>query len=447
MADTAPPKDLYGVAYALCDAGQYRKAQPIIERFLAGEPESWNGWCVASWAAGSIGDASAALEYAARAITLAPEKEWPVRSYARALLGLGRAGQALVFARKAVELEPDAVLAWRCLAMTARYFGLPHEAESAAKSASTIAPDNVHATYAWAAAAEVMDPAEGIKIVLNALEREPNSVSLLRELAVLYSYERRFDDAMDLFERVLTQQPRDQSARSWYFGVRVMSGAEPDALEFIRDYLEQELRLASLAIEHRPTDFRPYIRAASAARRLGRHEQALAFAREASLHTPGEQYVDSWRVLAFTSCALQQWELAQFAINEAFKLDPYAPYRWIEMAEVSFLAGDFERSFGWARRVIDEQPSCMYVLKARAIAAHCLKDFEQATLCLEQHLERFPFGSCNAAHLAMCRVENRNHQGALEALRTSINWDPFCACEWRQLAETTMAQAGVRDEH
>jgi predicted Zn-dependent protease len=133
-------------------------------------------------------------------------------------------------------------------------------------------------------------------------------------------------------------------------------------------------------------------------------------------------------------------------MDEAYRLDPDAPYRWIEMAEVAFLAGDTERSSRWAQRVIDEQPSCMYVLKARAIAAHCVEDYGEASLCLGQYLESFPFSSCSASHLAKCRAETGDRQGALEAWRASTSWDPLCACEWRQLAETTMTRVGVELE-
>lgn len=447
VADTPPPRDPYGVAYALCDAGQYRKAQPFIERFLAGEPESWRGWCVASWAAHSIGDATAGLEYGARAITLAPDEEWPVRTYALSLRGLGRLGRSLEFARKAVELEPNEVLAWRCFAESARYFGLPEEAIRAANRASTIAPDSVHAMHAWVTAAEVMERTEGIKILLSALERDPSSVFLLHELAVLYSCERRFSEALDLFERVLRQQPRHRDARNWYLAVRAESGLASDANQLTREYFEEELRSSILEIEHRPTDFRPYVRSSDFAHRLGRLEESLAFARKASLHPPGEQYVGVWRVLALSACALQEWELAHFAIDEAYKLDPDSPYRWLELAEVSLLARDTERSISWAQRVIDEQPSCMYVLKARAIVAHCVEDFEEASLCLGQYLERFPLSSCNASHLAHCRAELGDHIGALEAWRKSTSWDPFCACEWRQLAETTMTRVGITLAH
>jgi tetratricopeptide (TPR) repeat protein len=447
VADIAPSKDLYGVAYALCEAGQYRNAQPIIERFLVENPENSKGWCVASWAANSIGDSPAGLEYAARAIALAPETEWPVRTYAIALRGLGRLGISLDYARKAVELEPNEVLAWRCVAESARYAGLPEEAESAANRAMTIAPDSVHATYALAAAAAIMDRTEGIQIMLSALEREPNSSSLLRELAILYSYEGRLNEAADFFERVLSQQPRDATARSSYVAVRGVLGGVTIATQLTREYLEHQLLSSTRDIEHRPTDFRPYIRSATYARRLGRHEEALAFAREASLLPPGEKFVGVWRYLVFSACAMRQWDLAKFAIDQACELDPSAPFRWIEISEVAFLAGDTERSLRWAQRVIDEQPSCMYISKAQAIIAHCLGDFEQASYCLGQFLLNFPFAACSTSELASCRAEIGDHQGALDAWRTATSQDPLCACEWRQRAETTMTRVGIRLEH
>jgi tetratricopeptide (TPR) repeat protein len=444
--NVAHSKDLYGVAYALCESGQYRKAQPIIERFLAGNPESSKGWCVASWAAYSIGDPIAGLEYAARAIALDPEKEWPVRSYSFALRGLGRTGRALEYARKAVELEPNEVLAWRCVADSARFAGLPVEAEDAAKRAMAIAPDSVHATYAMVAAAAVMDRARGIDIVLRALERQPNSVSLLRELAILYSAQGRLDEAADLFERVINQNPRDRDAHHWYLAVRGALGDEANP-QRIREYFEQELRSSTLEIQHRPSDFRPYLRSANIARQLGRNEEAAGFAREASLHPPGEQYVAVWRAVAYSACRVEQWELAQFAMNQAFELDPSPPHRWIELAEVSLLSGAADRAIQWAQRVIDEQPLCTQVLKARAIIAQCLGDFGGASSCLESYVSRFPFASCSTSQLAQCRAEMGDRQGALDAWRVTSSQDPICACVWRQRAEASMTRVGIRLEH
>lgn len=445
MADAVPPKDLYAVAYALCDGGQYRKAQPLIERFLAGNPESWRGWCVASWAAYSIGDSTAALEYAARAIALAPEKEWPVRSYSLALRGLGRIGAALEFARKAVELEPEEVLGWRCLAESSRYFGLPDEALAAAKQASTVAPDNVHAMYAWVAAAAGMDRTEGVTIVLRALEREPTSVALLRELAILYSNEGLLEEAQDLFRRVLGQNPRDNGAHHWYLAIRGASGIEGSAQAY-REFFEREFRSNSSEREHRSTDFRTFNLLADIARQLGLLDDAVALAREASVHPPGEQFVGVWRTLAFTACAVDQWPLALFAINQAFELDPTSPLRWLEAAEVSLLSGDVEQASHWAERVIDEQPSCSYVLKAQAIIAQCRKDFEAASKFLELFVMNWPFASCNSSQLAHCRAEMGDRYGALDIWDEANKRDPFCNCAWRQRAAASMARIGIRLE-
>jgi tetratricopeptide (TPR) repeat protein len=447
MADNAPSKDLYGVADALCRAGQYRKAQPIIERFLARNPESGKGWCLASWAATSIGDPTAGLEYAARAIALSPQEEWPVRNYALALRSLGRFGVSLEFAYKAVALDPDEVLSWRCVAESARYFGRPDEAEIAANRAMAIAPDSLHSMYALVAAAGIMKGNEGIEIMLRALEREPNSLYLLRELAIIYSRNGRLDEATDLLERVLKQQPRDRYAHSRYLAIRGQLRSASDLKQINREHFEHELRSSTNEIERRSTDFRPYVRSAVNARRLGHHHEALAFARAASLHPPGEQFVEVWRGIAYTACAAKQWELAKFAIHEAHDLDPSAPYRWLEIAEVAYLAGNPERAVLWARRVIDEQPLCIYVLNAQAIVACCLGDFEKASSYLRKDLEHFPFNPCGTSKLASCRAEVGDFGGALDAWRRAVDLDPNCDCEWRQLAAATMKRVGVEREH
>jgi hypothetical protein len=116
----------------------------------------------------------------------------------------------------------------------------------------------------------------------------------------------------------------------------------------------------------------------------------------------------------------------------------------MEIAEVSLLARDTERSVLWAQRIIDEYPSCVYVLRAKAIAAHSIGDLEEASLCIEGHLKRFPFNWCSAAHLAQCRAEVGDRQGAIEAWRNTVTLDPFCDCEWRQLAKMSMTRVGIK---
>jgi tetratricopeptide (TPR) repeat protein len=441
-----PPKDFYSVAYALCESGQYRKAQPIVEQFLASEPDSWRGWCVASWAATSIGDATAGLDYAARGMSLAPEKSWPVRSYAIALRALGRHGLALEFARKSVELDPLEVLSWRCVAESARHFGLTEEAVEAATRATEVAPDNTHAMRAWVAAARLIDRSEGIEIMLRALESEPNASILLRELAILYSYEGRYAEAKDLFERVLKLQPRDRGARGWLLAVIGAQEGQSSALPLMRDYFEQELRSSSLETKSQPSDFRPHIRSAFNARRLGFHEKALAFAREATLHPPAEQFVGVWRVLAQSACAMRQWELAKFAIDRAYELDPSDAFRWLEVAEVALLAGETDRASEWAQRVLDRQPSCIFAMRAHAIVALCRGDLEEASARLRECLQMFPFHACCAAQLAYCRAEVGDHNGALDAWGRSTDQEPFCSCEWRQRAESSMTRVGIEVE-
>jgi predicted Zn-dependent protease len=265
-------------------------------------------------------------------------------------------------------------------------------------------------------------------------------------LAILYSYEGRLNEASDLLERVLNQQPRDRNARHLYVTVRGVLGGVSTAKELTREYLEDDLRSSTLEIEHRPTDFRAYVRSVGNARQLGRNSEALAFAKQANLHPPGEQFVGAWRALAYSACAMRQWDLAQFAIEQACELDPNAPSRWIEIAEVAFLAGDTDRSISWAQRVINEQPLCVYVFKAKAVIAHCLGDFENASTYLYEHLNRFPFASCSASQLADCRAELGDHQGAIDAWRITTIQDPLCACEWRQRAKTTMTRVGIRIE-
>jgi tetratricopeptide (TPR) repeat protein len=441
-----PSTDLYGAAYALCDAGQFRKAQPMVSRFLAANPESWRGWCVAAWASNEIGDSSVGLEFASRAISLAPEREWPTRLYSHAIGGLGRVGIALEFARKAVRLEPDKVIAWRCLAEAAANFGLSSEAEEAARRAMALGPDDQQAMYAWVAAARVIERTEGIEVVLRALERNPTSSLLLRSLAIIYCNDLRLTEAKELLERALSLHPRDRRPIRAYLAVRGALEGPSTSASISRDHFEHELRASKAEIEKRPDDFRPYINSADNALHLGRHEEAFEFARASSLRPPGEQYSWVWRLLAYAACGINQWPYAKFAIGHAQELDPLSPSRWIEVAEVSFLAGDTDCALQWAQRVLDEQSSSDHVTYAQAILARCRGDIDVASAFLTEQLDRTPFYCCGTIQLATCRAELGDLDGALAAWERGSWNDPNWACNWRPLAREAMMRAGVTVE-
>jgi tetratricopeptide (TPR) repeat protein len=93
-------------AGSLCDLGRFDEAVNRLGVLLAHDSDNLRAVMLLSQALIGRGDASAALEQAERAVTLAPDDEWPHRLASIASRALGHRDDAVRHAETAVQLAP-----------------------------------------------------------------------------------------------------------------------------------------------------------------------------------------------------------------------------------------------------------------------------------------------------------------------------------------------------
>src|SRR5262245_56741449 len=94
-------------AQALIDIERWSEAVAILNRGLSANPD--NHWILCSLALShlNMGDRNRAMEYADRAVSLAPEDEWGHRLRSVILLQQKKNGESLLAAREAVRTAPE----------------------------------------------------------------------------------------------------------------------------------------------------------------------------------------------------------------------------------------------------------------------------------------------------------------------------------------------------
>jgi Flp pilus assembly protein TadD len=185
---STPTDDLTGAlqrAHALCELARFAEASQLLHQTISSHPQNPDAWSLLAAAELSAGNPDACLQAAERAISLAPESEWPHRLASAALRRLGRIGESIDHARGAVRIDPDN---WPALIELAR--SLAHndpdleEARSAAARALELAPNNPDTHLAaGVVAAAAKNRAEAEASFRKALSIDPNNTAAHNELA------------------------------------------------------------------------------------------------------------------------------------------------------------------------------------------------------------------------------------------------------------------------
>jgi tetratricopeptide (TPR) repeat protein len=128
-----------GIAYN--QAGQPRKAKPLLERALAVDPGYVPALVALSAAEVGLGSNEAALSNAVRAVTLAPKAVQPYLAQANAFLALERDADAVAALEVAFQLDPQNVQVLGDMGdILLRNLGKPAEALAKFEQAVQVAP-------------------------------------------------------------------------------------------------------------------------------------------------------------------------------------------------------------------------------------------------------------------------------------------------------------------
>jgi len=153
---------------------------------------------------------------------------------------------------KALTLEPD--LADAHLAMADLTFSVYWDwagAEAAANRVLTLRPGDLDAQMILAdlhIAFGRLDEAE--RITRAVLEKDPLNSRHARDLVRILFYSRRSDEALQLAESLIDENPNMPFIRAWIVGILVTQGRPDEALSYVQDEPVLFARLLSLAVAH-----------------------------------------------------------------------------------------------------------------------------------------------------------------------------------------------------
>lgn len=208
-------------AGALCELGRFTEAAGLLRQTIASGSQNPDAWSLLAAAELGAGNADDALEAAEKAISMAPESEWPHRVASAALGRSGRREESVGHAREAVRIDPSS---WRALTRLARSLtykssDLP-EAHELAAQAVALAPNSAetHLTAGVVATASKNRP-EAEAAFRQALALDPQNSAAHNELARMRMRGRtlsdpaRLADAATGFATSVGVDPRAAQAR------------------------------------------------------------------------------------------------------------------------------------------------------------------------------------------------------------------------------------------
>jgi len=274
----ADPKSVnarYNLGLALIDAGQFAGAEAELRKLLAESPNARVHVALGVAKQGLHDDAAAEAEF-----------------------------------RTALKLEPRSAIALQhlgeSLAAQKRYTA----ATGAFREAAGIDPQNVdHAIALAQALDDIKSPDEGIAVLQSFIARQPNSALAEANLGTLLARQKRYSDAVGHFQRAITLDAGNMTARLSLAKALIALDRQPDAIPVLDEYLRQN------ASDSEARELRGIVYRGTAD-----YESAAEDLRAAVAANPG-----SYRAqynLGFVLARLNRFEEARGHLEEARRLEP-----------------------------------------------------------------------------------------------------------------------------
>ncbi len=188
-------ENLFQKAEHLTEVERWREAVPLLLKVIAQNPQHFQAYCLLSLCHYSLKDNEKALEFAEKAITVAPEEEWGHRLRSVALSEQGKKKEALKSAEEAVRLAPFEPYVLQVLVNAYLSSNKPRKAEEIALKMRENFPDseasfftlgNVYLQRGNNAGAE--------KCFREALRIDPNSADARNNLGVALLRQKQNED-------------------------------------------------------------------------------------------------------------------------------------------------------------------------------------------------------------------------------------------------------------
>ncbi|MPZ16794.1 MAG: tetratricopeptide repeat protein [Luteitalea sp.] len=138
----------------------------------------------------------------------------------------------------------------------------PDEAERIGKTLISSDPDDLDSYRGLARLyLDIGDPESSVATLQQALERSPDDVNLLQELAETHNKGGKFDDAVEIYERVADLQPRDPVARlrlAQFFQEKADKDHTLSAPQR-GEYIERGIEATDRALQVKPDYFEAFV--------------------------------------------------------------------------------------------------------------------------------------------------------------------------------------------
>ena len=195
-----------GLGSALACLGRTAQALPHYERALALRPRSPEAEFATAFALARLGRPQEAERRYRRALVLRPDFAAVWMNLGSLLRDQGREAFAEAALQRAVELRPDMITGWLNLAILERERRRPDQAEKHLRKAFALDPSQPDTLIAWCQfrSAE-RDQAGAWEWLRWALARDPDNSEALNMQGILLHNDRRFAEAVEVFERAEQQ--------------------------------------------------------------------------------------------------------------------------------------------------------------------------------------------------------------------------------------------------
>ena len=295
---TSSPDVLHHLAVAQMDLGKCEEAERTIERTLQPNPRFSAGWVVLGQTQLKLGKVVEAENSLRKALALGSQSAEVYFALSNAVARQGKKDEAESFRKKFSELKATQPLD------TQQRFQILSAAEARRNTVALLTEAAM--VYSWQG-----DFLESERLLLRAMALDPANVASCRELANLYRQANMKPEERVLRRRLVEIEPHDFSN---HLNLAKLS-AELGELESAEAALK-------VAISLQPDRLDGYAVLAQLYQQSGRHKQARWFAQEAVIRQPT---AEGYRFLAKTCEQVGDNAGADAALEMARKLDPVPP--------------------------------------------------------------------------------------------------------------------------
>jgi len=325
-------------------------AVALYQKALEVQPDYVPAYVGLSWMESwrSAENSEAVLEYAQKAVEVAPDDAMAQATLARAYLMRDEAAKALEAAEKAVALDPQSAYVQSALTQAYLLDSRYDEAQKAAETAYTLDPESLDARYALAGFyRETSDFARARVIYEQTVALKPEFFGTYKLLGRFWLLRERYDEAEAALNKALELLPQDfdsmlslaevyiarhdyESAKSWLEKAEASATeAEKAAIYVERGYLyyqkqeyDEALTHLNQALKLRPDDYN--VRLQIGFVYLGKEECSRAEREFQSLTEAQPRFIGAHVGIGFAKLCDGDAAKALTYFRKAIQIDPYS---------------------------------------------------------------------------------------------------------------------------